>query len=465
MAKYFTSVLKLVESPPDEQRTGVEEVGVTEPPVIRMQVDENAEDSPSNLSLHLPEQPHPQKSCSQPVSLNFDKILLPDVLGAALYKQTAREVVESTLLGYHGTVITLSSSKTKKEQSDFVWCPSSGAVRRATGQILRCLKKSRDSKSASNLVILCSYVAVVEEEVRDLLNGFSHKNDVGNKEAQIHADLLPLLKVVNKELSGVSQHAIASSREVSQMLRYGKRMERALLGCDAAPPATVRRHHTIFTITVEFSQFGTMNAPVSGNLQFVDLAASDPLAERQKFTRGERIDALVLSLFAFADVVKSLSSNVAVLEAANTANSAFSMEMETPSFLPHIPVSGSCSDPHEKSVLTQLLREALGGNCKTLLVTYAPIHPLLSSRSELMETLKIASRARIIQNTPNKRDLAEKALMSAYLRGLEEMYGRGAGGSKEEVKTQLVEGSVMDFGDSGEEGEGGEKTKQVDNLR
>lgn len=412
MSKYFTSVLKLVES-----ADGKPHEAKKPQPTASMQVDTEE----SKISLHLPsDQPRPPNS-SKPVSLSFDKILSPSVTGSALYKQTAKEVVESALLGYHGTVITFSSSPTKKEQSDFIWSSSSGMVLKATKQIVRCLKKSKSS--TSNLVLLCSFVMVAGEEVRDLLRGFSEGHDP--------AHLPPPNKLASRDLSGASQHVILSATDVSAMLRYGRSMQKAALDGSVVPKATsTEQHcHTLFTLTVEFSQFGSMNAPVSGNLQFADLAVADPLAVRQRFTTGDKVDETMLSLFTFADVVESLSSNVAMLDTMHTSDSAFNQELET-AFLPHVPISADSSNLHEKSVLTRLLRESLEGNCKALLLTYAPIDPPMPLNSGVLESLKLASRARIIQNTPNKRDLAEKALMSAYLRGLEEMYGQPVGGNR-----------------------------------
>lgn len=40
------------------------------------------------------------------------------------------------------------------------------------------------------------------------------------------------------------------------------------------------------------------------------------------------------------------------------------------------------------------------------------------------ELLMLASKARFIENKPSKKELAEKALMAAYMKGLEEVYGQ-----------------------------------------
>lgn len=442
--KYFTSVLKLVEVDCTSPNGGGH--GSDSSP-LPLQVDAKE----SRLTLPA-DQPHPPNSCSSGASLCFDKIIPSDTSGSSLYKQTAKEVVAGALLGYNGTVITFSSSKTQTEQSTFTWSPSDGMIRRAVRQITHCLKKSKSKSSASNLLIQCSYVMVIHEEVWDLLSQFS--SSAKSNEAAVssngdqtssHLPPGPKLEMVDDVLRGASQCVATSSAEVADMLSHGEALESTVLDMyDSNMRDAVEQHihHKIFTLTVEFSQFGTMNAPVSGNLVFVDIAVSDPLASRRRYTIEDRVDKAMQSLFTFADTVQSLSSNIAALDTISSSQSAFSWEPEVSS-LPYAPSSAPSSldsDFRDKSILTRIIRESLGGNCKTLMITYAPTHLPVGFRPELLETLKMASRARIIQNTPNKRDLAEKALMSAYLRGLEEMYGPGMGGNSDQHGNEGGEG-------------------------
>ena len=431
--KYFTSVLKLVDvdcAPPND--------GSDSSLPLPLQVDAKE----SRLTLPA-DQPHPPHSCSSGGSLCFDKIIPSDASASSLYKQTAKEVVAGALLGYHGTVITFSSSKTQTEQANFTWSPSDGMIRRAVRQITRCLKKSKSKSSASNLLIQCSYVAVINEEVWDLLSQFtssakSNGAAVSSNGARMSSQIPPgpKLEVIDDVPHGASQCVATSSAEVADMLNHGNTVESTVLDMydsNLRDGAEQHTHHKIFTLTVEFSQFGTMNAPVSGNLVFVDVAISDPLASRRSYTIEDRVDKAMQSLFTFADTIQSLSSNIAALDSINSSQQAFSWEPEVSSLpTPYSSPSSSDSDLRDRSVLTRVIRESLGGNCKTLMITYVPTHLHVGFRSELLETLKLASRARIIQNTPNKRDLAEKALMSAYLRGLEEMYGPGMGGNSDQ---------------------------------
>ena len=429
MAKNFSSVLKLVESPYSSERLRKSQSD----PEIALDVDI------ARAKLSLPaEQPHPRNdtfsSPSKQVSLCFDKIFPNEVSCSSLYKQSAKEIVGSALLGYHATVITLSSSETEKEKSEFLWSDSHGIIQNAINQIFYCLKRSKKSQpksSVANLVILCSYVVLIEEDVRDLLFDFSSDTEQGwNKK---DSDLPPSLTVMSGKVIKLSQHVITASSKVKSMLRYGREMKRKILNTYTSELGTPN-HQAIFTLTVEYSHPGSINAPISGTLSFIDIAASDPLGMRQKFMVEDVLKKSVLSLFTFADVVESLTSHMAMFDAVKTPNSAFNPENET-SFLPFTP-SPDNSDLYKKSILTQLMKESVGGNCKTLLITYIPAYVHVSSYMVVYETLKLASRARIIQNSPNKRDLAEKALMSAYLRGLEEMYGKKVHAPEETHKHQ-----------------------------
>lgn len=440
MSKHFTSIVKLVEgslSVTDDEEGGGRG---TVHPALSIQADTEE----SKLSLPA-DQPRPHNASGKQVCLYYDKILPVELSPSSLYKQTAKEVVESALLGYHGTVITLSTSKTENEKTSLLWNPSGGVVQKATKQLFRCLKKSKSKSSASNLVILCSYVMLVEEEVMDLLSNYDAK-DVTEGQVVSGTHLPPKLEFANGRLLGASQHVITCSQEMITVLKYGREMESKGVesyNLQEAAPRIMRRHHSVCTLTVEFSQFGSMNAPVSGNLLFVDLAVTDPLAKKQRFMKGDVVDKTVQSLFSFASVVESLSANVAALDTLKSPDSAFSQESEA-SLLPCVPVSVT-SHLHEKSVLTQLIRESLGGNCKTLLVAFAPTLTRADFHPEILEILKLSSRARIIQNTPNKRDLAEKALMSAYLRGLEEVYGEGVRQNDDPPSSRMLHGLVTGF--------------------
>ena len=428
MSKHFTSVLQVssfTEAQSTKEQSKTKRILVEHAKTIKLQ--------------HPQPLPH---SSSEPVSFVFDHVFSGGE--SELYRHSVKDVVENTLLGYHGTVISLGSSHvTPDKTTSLTGGGKNGIIGKAASQLFRCLKESRSSKSNSstaNLVVLCSFVLLVDEKAYDLLLRFTSEGlppeELDYKPAQ--------LSVVNGNIMRLSHEEVKSRSKVMALLDFGTQMkERILAACGTPATESATYHHTILTLTVEYAQFGSMNAPVSGNLSFVDVSTTDPLAHRPKYTTGDTVAESVQSLFALADAITGLTANMGVLSETSAGGSAFDLEREN-TMMPCVPAAQSATSKiYEKSLLTQLLKEAIGGNCKTLLISYVPDAVTARSYDEVYALLKLASRARLVQNTPNKRDLAEKALMSAYMRGLSEIYGQGWQ-AREEVEGASVKQKLTD---------------------
>lgn len=325
-----------------------------------------------------------------------------------LYRHSVKEIVDAALMGYHGTVISLSVGEVRKGEGfelDRVVC-------KAAGHILRTLRKSRrrspSSASTTALIVLVSCFMLHQEEAYDLLRGYQDGAAAEEQTRPPSNCIAPsTLAVLNGQVVGASEHEAKSAAVVSSLLNFAHLMQEAIL----ADSAQKLLHHTIVNISVEFARFGSVRAPVSGTLAFVQLSSTAPLTDRQRYMCGESVHAAVCSLFSFADLIEDLTSYPA---------KHYQEQDELSDVL-----EPSSSRHFENSVLAQLLRESLGGNCKTLLICSAPL--LLTSREleEATVALSLASCARLIVNSPNKRDLAEQALMSAYMKELSARYGKG----------------------------------------
>ena len=122
----------------------------------------------------------------------------------------------------------------------------------------------------------------------------------------------------------------------------------------------------------------------------VDLGVVDKLVNQADTSR---------SLTSFVETVKSLTS---------------------PSAQPT-----ALSPTQQPCPLTQLLREALGGNCKTLLLCDVPEQLSTTHYEACIEALSLASQSRLIENKPDRTELARKALMDAYMKELRRIHGSG----------------------------------------
>ena len=346
--------------------------------------------------------PAPPTSPAPQSSFTFDSVFAASEEDRTVYRSGVKKVVESTLLGYNGTLVSLevgggSAEKARGALQD--------AVVRGAEQIFACLRKSRSSRSAANLVVNCSFIAVAEERVYDLLES-SETNGGKISEASGFAELS-----FTEDSLQSSVHEAVSTSQVVDLLHLGQERERRLvewLGSRRGS-SRARHHHTLLTLTVEYSQFGSMNAPISGALTFVRLSSALPQSLQCTPADGDT-DKKVVSLSTLSEIVESLQPNAT-------------------GGLPE-PVSDNI---YSKSVLTRLLRDAVGGNCKTVFMCelWKPLS--VSSRDEVTTALQLVSRAGKVCNRPNKRDLAERALMSAYMKQLRQQYqSTSDSGEKEE---------------------------------
>lgn len=390
MSTHFNSVLSLIAQPQASELEDVEKVAR-----VKMKGD--------GRSIELLEnQARPTKRPVYP----FHRIFPPEECSdEILYRHSVKEIVDAALMGYHGTVISLSVGKVRKEEGfdiDRVVC-------KAARQILRTLRKSRgspSSQSSAALIVSLSCFMLHQEKTYDLLYGYQTEEAAEERTLPlVNRDAPSTVTILNGQVVGASEHEAKSAAGVSSLLHFAHLMQEAIL----AESSQQFLHHTVVIITVEFAQFGSLRAPVSGNLSFVELSSTAPLTDRQRYTCGESIHATVRSLFSFADLIQALTTSESYI------NHCQEQDEHTPERL---------STRHlDHSVLTQLLRESLGGNCKTLLICSVPMSLTLKELEEATVAVSLASSARLIVNSPNKRDLAERALMSAYMKELSVRYG------------------------------------------
>jgi len=141
------------------------------------------------------------------------------------------------------------------------------------------------------------------------------------------------------------------------------------------------RSHTVFTLHIESrSRVESTDKIVHSKLNLVDLAGS----ERTK---------------------KTGSSGVTLKEATFINKSLSFLEQVV------IALSSSVRDhiPYRQSRLTNLLRDSLGGNCKTIMV--ANIWPEASHLEETVSTLKFATRMMRVANEASVNVQFDKHLL------------------------------------------------------
>ena len=70
--------------------------------------------------------------------------------------------------------------------------------------------------------------------------------------------------------------------------------------------------------------------------------------------------------------------------------------------------------PYRNSMLTSVLRDSLGGNCKTVMV--ATIHPAATHTDESISTCKFAQRVAMVKNEVSRNEEVDHAALIARLK-------------------------------------------------
>lgn len=213
--------------------------------------------------------------------------------------------------------------------------------------------------------ISVSYVEIYNEQIRDLLSPGSRDNFLDLRED-------PLKGV---SLAGAAECRVEAVEEVMGLLLQGNR-RRTTEATNANQ--TSSRSHAVFQICVSVSpRSKDVNLErVAGKLSLIDLAGSE---------RGTVTENRGLRLREGAKINQSL------LALANCIN-ALGDKSKKGSFV-----------PYRDSKLTRMLKDSLGGNCKTVMVV--TISPASAQFEETLNTLKYANRAKNITTKPveNKR--------------------------------------------------------------
>lgn len=303
---------------------------------------------------------------------HFDQILPAQVSQAELFQQSAQEVVENVLSGYNGTIMaygqtgagktfTMSGSKRSFEDR--------GVCARAISGIFQHVQQDAEHSYA----VRVSYVEVYNENLFDLLDlkdaslshgshGHSNNNSKENASSEL---VIQENERGQTFIRGLKRPLVATEEAAFDLLFQGE-TNRTI--AEHSLNAVSTRSHCIFTIYLEKKSLldgdeANNNTPalVYSKLNIVDLAGSE---------RMKKTSVTGTMLKETTHINKSLTFLEQVVIALGDKKRQ------------HI--------PYRQTTLTNLLKDSLGGNCRTLLI--ACIWPDTSHNDQTLATLKFATR-------------------------------------------------------------------------
>ena len=251
-------------------------------------------------------------------------------------------------------------------------------------------KQSRDK----DFKITMSYLEIYNECIKDLL---SHSGDVLELREDPHKGIT---------VAGINEIVASSAEEVMALLQLGNR-NRTVEATNANE--TSSRSHAVLQVVVEQKDrdAGTEAEVRHGKLSLIDLAGSERAANTMnrgiRMIEGANINR---SLLALGNCINMLSENAS----RGQKN--------------HV--------PFRDSKLTRLLKDSLGGNCRTVMI--ANISPSSYSYEDTHNTLKYANRAKNIKTNAQRNVLNVAFHVSKYLQIISQLKSE-----IQELKAERVE--------------------------
>lgn len=221
-----------------------------------------------------------------------------------------------------------------------------------------------ESENSKKITVKVSYIEVYNEVLRDLLTSEDTNLDIREE---------PDEGIV---IAGMKEILANSKSEVMTMLKVGNRnrMKEPTMANEVSS-----RSHAVFMLTVE-SEDKDSQETVTARLTMIDLAGSERAAytnnKGMRMREGANINK---SLLALGNCINALVDN------KRTRGKRVYV-------------------PYRDSKLTRLLKDSLGGNCRTIMI--ANISPAVTCYEDTLNTLKYAHRARSIRTT-NKKNIQE----------------------------------------------------------
>ena len=314
------------------------------------------------------------------IQFEFDTIL-HDASQESVFTHCAAEVCESVLGGYNGTVFAYGQTGAGKT---FTMSGDTGSDFKQRGVIPRAvhhLFREVDLRVGKEMQISVSYLEIYNERMFDLLAD----------EVAVDSELVVVDDPVHENSVNVKHLTKKVCANEAEALGFFFAGERNRAVSDHVLNKTSSRSHVVFTVYLESRELGDgQDRTIVSKLNLVDLAGS----ERVKKTNvtGEQLKEATFinkSLTFLEQIVNGLSR-------------------------------GDKSIPFRQSKLTSVLRDALGGNCKTTMI--ACTWPDAVHAEETVSTCRFASRVMTLTTKAVVNESRDPRVLAAkYERKCEEL--------------------------------------------
>ena len=310
----------------------------------------------------------------QRTTYHFDRVLGTMSSQEEVFQQTIKGNIPDVLSGFECTMFAYGQTgtgKTHTMEGDLANSDNHGVIPRAAQAIFDQLADPKYCESE----VTASYLEIYNEDLADLL-----VPEGKDQKLMIQEDTRPRGR--GTYVANLSEQPVKTASDVLALMRNAQ--IRRQVG-ETKMNKQSSRSHCLFTLKVHSKKVVSGDGAMmecTGKLHLVDLAGSESAKtagddQKADLARERERKNINQSLLALGNVIRALRQDA----------------------------SKAGRIPYRDSKLTRLLQNALGGNCKTVII--ATVSPSVLSVDESISTLKYASEATGIQN---------KAAATSYLK-------------------------------------------------
>ena len=283
------------------------------------------------------------------LTFSFDDVLPSISSQEEVYNSGPKEIIQSVMQGFNGTILTygqMSSGKTYSMFGDQNDPDKMGIIPRMICTVFDYIDLAEEK---IEFLIKVSFFDIYMEKIFDLLNPLG--NDLKLKKGKKGVYIDNLREVFT-----------TCDFDIHELIRVGLKNK---INRDNLHPGRTNASHTIFSLTIQ--QTASEHICKIGKLYLVDLAGSEKIHSDTP-TNADRQKSVYTSLTNLGIVINALAEK----------NNSFI--------------------PYRNSLLTRILQESLGGNSKTILIITCSPSPL--NVEETLSSLRFATRVKAIKNYP-----------------------------------------------------------------
>ncbi|XP_065775318.1 kinesin-like protein KIF19 [Muntiacus reevesi] len=310
----------------------------------------------------------------------FDVVFDQHASQEDVYLATTQQLVEGVVSGYNATVFAYGPSGAGKTHTMLGMDTEPGIYLQMLSDLFQAIEETRDNMDCS---VSMSYLEIYNEVIRDLLSpssGFLDLREDSRGSIQI---------------AGITEVSTSNAQEIMQLLTKGNRQRTQE---PTATNKTSSRSHAVLQVTVRRRGRGAHLAEEVrvGRLFMVDLAGSERASQTQN--QGKRMKEgahINRSLLALGNCINALSEKGG--SRAQYVN-------------------------FRDSKLTRLLKDALGGNSRTVMIAH--ISPASTHFEESRTTLLYAYRAKNIKTRVKRNLLSVSYHIAQYTDVISDLRGQ-----------------------------------------